>query len=240
MKSLMSLSKGWKRIFCCKFFCFPISKLTRKQLNVPTLRFSFEFSWSWLKASSRTTRGNRANIREFKLADSGVYEGLEETLWKVENTHAHIYMYTLHTKNVCFGLYLQLSRHFNARRKLMISTIDVYVTPCNFRLLCFGLLQFDTNSCYAQRLEKRLLKLILEMLIASEDCECPVTEGKYGEPAWWRSGQLWHICHCGKRRGEIQQRFKFQTLTTKTEWRWCLVRTQTGQRGRCRRWWRWA
>ena len=79
--------------------------------------------------------------------------GLEETLWKVENTHAHIYMYTLHIKHVCFGLYLQLSRHFNARRKLIISTIDVYVTPCNFRLLCFGLLQFHTNTCYAQRLE---------------------------------------------------------------------------------------
>ena len=31
--------------------------------------------------------------------------GLEETLWKVENTHAHIYMYTLHTKNVCFGFW---------------------------------------------------------------------------------------------------------------------------------------
>ena len=105
MKSLMSLSKGWKRIFCCKFGCFPISKLTRKQLNVPTLRFSFEFSWSWLKASSRTTRGNRANICEFKLADSSGVWGLEETLWKVENTHAHIYMYTLHTKNVCFGFW---------------------------------------------------------------------------------------------------------------------------------------
>ena len=155
----------------------------------------------------------------------------------------HTFICTHYTQKMyvlVFGHYLQLSRHFNARRKLIISTIEVYVTPCNFRLLCFGLLQFDTNSCFAQWLGKKwLLKLILEMLIASEDCECPVTEGKYGEP-WWRSGQLWHICHCGKRRGEIQQRFKFQTLTTKTKWRWCLVRTQTGQRGRCRRWWRWA
>ena len=142
MKSLMSLSKGWKRIFCCKFGCFPISKLTRKQLNVPTLRFSFEFSWSWLKASSRTTRGNRANICEFKLADSSGVPGYmrvrRNTLESREHTCTHLYVHITH-KNVCFGLYLQLSRHFNARRKLIISIIDVHVTPCNFRFLCFGL-----------------------------------------------------------------------------------------------------
>ena len=139
------------------------------------------------------------------------------TLESREHTCTHLYVHITHTKCMFWTLSSAVP---SFQCKTQADNFNNWRTRNTVQLQIFmfwSFLQFDTSSCYAQRLGKKwLYKLILEMLIASEDCECPVTEGKYGEP-WWRSGQLWHICHCGKRRGEIQQRFKFQNTDDKNE-----------------------